>query len=120
MLGGDKREQEIARLAAATGAQVRAHGFPWPEGGIPGVGYLDDPGAVLAGGEIRPVSDSRHLRERRAGFAPSAPSPDRADAQNARRHDPTGPHHPGLGRPEPKPMPTRSASPFTNTSGIAD
>ena len=37
MLGGDRREQEIARLAAATGAQVRAHGFPWPEGGIAGV-----------------------------------------------------------------------------------
>ena len=37
MLGGDRREQEIARLAAATGAAVRAHGFPWPEQGIRGV-----------------------------------------------------------------------------------
>ena len=28
MLGGDRREQEIARRAAMTGARVRAHGFP--------------------------------------------------------------------------------------------
>lgn len=37
VVAGDEREQEIARLAAATGAQVRAYGFPWPDGGIPGV-----------------------------------------------------------------------------------
>ena len=49
MLGGDKREQEIARRAAATGAEVRAHGFPWPEQGIPGVRHLSDPAAVLEG-----------------------------------------------------------------------
>jgi dipicolinate synthase subunit A len=49
MLGGDKREQEIARRAAATGADVRAHGFPWPEQGIPGVRHFDSPAAVLEG-----------------------------------------------------------------------
>src|SRR5215831_254764 len=37
IVGGDAREAEIARLAAATGAAVRAFGFPWPEAGIPGV-----------------------------------------------------------------------------------
>ena len=37
ILGGDDREQEIARLAAATGAQVKAFGFPWPQHGIEGV-----------------------------------------------------------------------------------
>ncbi len=37
VVGGDEREREIARLAAATGAAVRAFGFPWPEGGIEGV-----------------------------------------------------------------------------------
>ena len=37
VVGGDEREYEIARLAAATGATVRAFGFPWPEGGIEGV-----------------------------------------------------------------------------------
>jgi dipicolinate synthase subunit A len=37
IVGGDEREQEIARLAAGTGAIVTAFGFPWPEGGISGV-----------------------------------------------------------------------------------
>ena len=31
IVGGDAREQEIARLAVAAGATVRCHGFPWPE-----------------------------------------------------------------------------------------
>jgi dipicolinate synthase subunit A len=74
MLGGDKREQEIARLAAATGAEVRAHGFPWPEQGIAGVQHLDDPAAVLKGARfalfpIPGISASGAL------FAPAAPSP---------------------------------------------
>ena len=37
VVGGDERECEIARLAATTGARVRAYGFPWPEAGITGV-----------------------------------------------------------------------------------
>jgi dipicolinate synthase subunit A len=37
VVAGDEREQEIARLAAAEGAQVRAFGFPWPPDGIEGV-----------------------------------------------------------------------------------
>ncbi len=37
VVAGDRREQEIARQAALTGAEVRAFGFPWPEGGIAGV-----------------------------------------------------------------------------------
>lgn len=37
VVGGDEREQEIARLAATSGARVRAFGFPWPQDGIPGV-----------------------------------------------------------------------------------
>jgi len=37
VVGGDAREAEIARLAAATGAAVRAFGFRWPEAGIAGV-----------------------------------------------------------------------------------
>ncbi|MCY4155694.1 MAG: dipicolinate synthase subunit DpsA [Gammaproteobacteria bacterium] len=36
ILGGDDREQEIARLAAATGATVTAYGFPWPACGVTG------------------------------------------------------------------------------------
>ena len=37
VVAGDEREREIARLAAATGAEVRAFGFPWPAEGIEGV-----------------------------------------------------------------------------------
>lgn len=37
VIGGDEREREIARLAARTGAEVRAFGFPWPDGGIENV-----------------------------------------------------------------------------------
>lgn len=37
IIGGDEREQEIARLAVQTGAQVIAFGFPWPDEGIDGV-----------------------------------------------------------------------------------
>jgi dipicolinate synthase subunit A len=37
IVGGDAREREIARAAAATSATVRAYGFPWPEAGIAGV-----------------------------------------------------------------------------------
>src|SRR5258705_11870829 len=74
MLGGDKREQEIARRAAATGADVRAHGFPWPENGIPDVKYLADPAEVLRGARfalfpIPGISASGAL------FAPAAPVP---------------------------------------------
>ena len=74
MLGGDKREQEIARRAAATGAEVRAYGFPCPEQGISGVQHLTDPAAVLRGARfalfpIPGISASGAL------FAPAAPAP---------------------------------------------
>ena len=74
MLGGDKREQEIARRAAATGADVRAHGFPWPENGIPNVKHLADAAQVLSGARfalfpIPGISASGAL------FAPAAPAP---------------------------------------------
>jgi dipicolinate synthase subunit A len=74
MLGGDKREQEIARLAAATGAQVRAHGFPWPERGIPGVQHLNDPAAVLKGARFAlfPIPG---IASSGALFAPAAAAP---------------------------------------------
>jgi dipicolinate synthase subunit A len=74
MLGGDKREQEIARRAAMTGAEVRAYGFPWPVHGIPGVQHLTDPAAVLSGARfalfpIPGISASGAL------FAPEASEP---------------------------------------------
>jgi dipicolinate synthase subunit A len=74
MLGGDKREQEIARLAALTGATVRALGFPWPEHGIPGVTHLDDPAAVLKGARFAlfPIPG---IAPNGALFAPAAARP---------------------------------------------
>jgi dipicolinate synthase subunit A len=74
MLGGDKREQEIARRAALTGAQVRVHGFPWPEQGIPDVKHLNDPAAVLEGAKFAlfPIPG---ISANGALFAPAAPAP---------------------------------------------
>ena len=74
MLGGDKREQEIARRAGATGADVRAYGFPWPDTDIPGVKHIADPAAVLKGARfalfpIPGISASGAL------FAPAAAAP---------------------------------------------
>jgi dipicolinate synthase subunit A len=74
MLGGDRREQEIARLAAATGATVRAHGFPWPDEGIAGVTRLDDPAAVLKDARFAlfPIPG---IAANGALFAPTAAAP---------------------------------------------
>lgn len=74
MLGGDKREQEIARLAAETGARVRAYGFPWPDGGIAGVDHIADPVAVLEGAKFAlfPIPG---IAPNGALFAPSCPTP---------------------------------------------
>jgi len=47
VVGGDEREQEIARLAAGTGAGVTAYGFPWPDEGIEGVERVDSLAAAL-------------------------------------------------------------------------
>lgn len=52
IVGGDEREQEIARLAVATGATVRAYGFPLPEKGINGVIASDSAGSALDSAEI--------------------------------------------------------------------
>jgi len=52
VVGGDEREQEIARLAAATGAVVRAFAFPWPEAGITGVTPVADARSALEGADF--------------------------------------------------------------------
>ncbi|MEO6032400.1 MAG: dipicolinate synthase subunit DpsA [Burkholderiaceae bacterium] len=74
VVGGDKREQEIARLAAATGARVRAHGFPWPDAGIAGVTHASDAAAALKGARIAlfPIPG---IAASGALFAPAAPTP---------------------------------------------
>ena len=49
LVGGDRREQEIARRAALTGATVRAFGIPWPDRGIDGVSLASDARTALDG-----------------------------------------------------------------------
>ncbi|MDR6861367.1 dipicolinate synthase subunit DpsA [Variovorax guangxiensis] len=52
IVGGDRREQEIARCAVAAGAQVRAYGFPWPDQGIEGVRHAANAREALEGADI--------------------------------------------------------------------
>lgn len=79
VVGGDRREQEIARLAAATGATVRAYGFPWPEAGIAGVTHTSDAATALAGARIAlfPIPG---IAASGALFAPAAAAPIIPDA----------------------------------------
>ncbi len=74
IVGGDRREQEIARLAAATGAEVRAYGFPWPEGGIRDVVQVANPTVALSGANVAlfPIPG---MSAAGTLFAPSAPAP---------------------------------------------
>src|SRR5690606_19440295 len=78
VVGGDERERELARLAATTGADVRAYGFPWPEGGIAGVPLSASAAQALAGAgyalfPIPGIATDGTL------FAPAAPAPIRPD-----------------------------------------
>lgn len=72
VVGGDEREQEIARLAATTGARVRAYGFPWPQAGIPGVEHTGTAADALAGAHFAlfPIPG---IAPNGALFAPEAP-----------------------------------------------
>jgi dipicolinate synthase subunit A len=72
IVGGDRREQEIARCAAATGARVRAYGFPWPEGGIDRVQHTADAASALKDADFAlfPIPG---IAPNGALFAPSCP-----------------------------------------------
>ena len=72
VVAGDPREQEIARCAAGTGAEVRAFGFPWPEDGIEGVRLAKDATDALSGADIAlfPIPG---ITKEGALFAPSCP-----------------------------------------------
>lgn len=74
LLGGDEREREIARLAATTGATVRAYGFPWPNDGIVGVEVASSPAQALAEADyaLFPIPG---LSLDGALFAPATPDP---------------------------------------------
>lgn len=73
IVGGDEREQEIARLAARTGATVRAFGFPWPDGGIDGVVAADGVEAAMRGVDHALLPVPRGVGG--ALYAPDAPEP---------------------------------------------
>ena len=79
VIGGDQREQEIARCAAATGAQVRAFGFPWPERGITGVTRSRSAADAAAGAAVAlfPIAGIKDG----CLYAPGLASPPRIDAE---------------------------------------
>ncbi|MDQ3767488.1 MAG: serine carboxypeptidase [Actinomycetota bacterium] len=52
VVGGDDREQEIARLAAGTGAQVRAFGFPLPGPAVRGLEMSQDAAQSMRGADF--------------------------------------------------------------------
>jgi len=89
VVGGDEREQEIARLAATTGAAVRAYGFPMPASGIEGV--------VAAESAASAVDGARYVLFPVPGmaldgtlYATAAPVPVRPDAELISRMEPGG------------------------------
>src|SRR5262245_4206209 len=49
IVGGDEREQEIARHAVTTGATIRGHGFPWPAAGIEGMTWTGSAEEAMRG-----------------------------------------------------------------------
>ena len=51
IVGGDAREQEIARLAVGAGATVRCYGFPWPPGGIGGATAAPSAADAMSGAD---------------------------------------------------------------------
>jgi len=80
VVGGDEREQEIARLAATTGATVSAYGFPWPEGGIAGVVEADSPKDALNGADYALFPIPGQALDGSL-FAPLSPEPIHPDAE---------------------------------------
>jgi len=88
VVGGDEREQEIARLAAAEGAKVRAYGFPCSEP-IPGVEVASDPASAMRGARyaLFPIPG---IAADGSLFAPSAPAPIVPDEALLRELSPGG------------------------------
>jgi dipicolinate synthase subunit A len=98
VVGGDEREREVARLAAATGSTVRAYGFPWPADGIAGVNRVDSAIAAVDGADyiLLPIPIGVGL----AVYAPSAAAAVIADRDFFERAH-TGAHaFTGLATPE--------------------
>ena len=80
IVGGDAREQEIARLAVAAGATVRCYGFPWPSpGGIPGATLAASAADALRGADcaLFPIPG---IAADGSLYAPDSPGPIVPDA----------------------------------------
>lgn len=52
VVGGDRREQEICRLARNAGAIVRAYGIPWPASGLADVARCGSLDEAMTGAEL--------------------------------------------------------------------
>jgi dipicolinate synthase subunit A len=74
VVGGDAREQEVARLAAKAGADVRVYGFPWPASGITGV-IRSASAAEAMGGADYAVFPIPGMAADGSLYAPQAPAP---------------------------------------------
>lgn len=80
IVGGDAREQEIARQAVAAGAAVRCYGYPWPPGGIPGATLAGSPAGAMDGADVAlfPIPG---IAADGSLYAPGAAAPVVPDAQ---------------------------------------
>jgi dipicolinate synthase subunit A len=84
VVGGDRREQEICRLAARAGGIVRAYGIPVPASGLAGVTWCNALDQALADAELcllplpLPGADGTL-------YAPAAPAPIRPQVQHFAR-----------------------------------
>jgi dipicolinate synthase subunit A len=73
VVGGDGREPVIAGLAAATGADVRGYGLPWPDGGFRGVAVASSVAEAMRGARYAVLPIPRGLDGHL--YAPAAPEP---------------------------------------------
>lgn len=80
VVGGDEREQEIARLAATTGATVRGFGFPWPADGIDGVTHAGSAIEAMSGADYALFPIPGQSADG-ALFAPESPVPIYPDSE---------------------------------------
>lgn len=99
IVGGDRREQEIARCAARSNARVKAYAFPWPEAGIAGVEHADSAAAALAGAHfgLFPIPASASDGSL---FAPAVPEKIFPDEHLLRQMAPGAHIFLGIARPE--------------------
>lgn len=74
VVGGDAREQEIARQAVTAGASVRCYGFPWPTAGIGGATLAASAADAMDGADcaLFPIPG---IAADGSLFAPAAPAP---------------------------------------------